>query len=115
MWGVDPRRGPPEVAQCDIPREDPVQRFYQLVRREAPGVGERDHLPRGVHPGVRSAGSVDSSPSPTAEAGERVLEGPPDCPGTRLDLGPGAIRAAVFNRRAVTRRRTLPAAVFGRR
>ena len=93
---------PSNVADRDIRRKQPVEGLGQLGRREASRVGEGNHLPRRVDPGVRPAGAVDRLPDPSRESGQRRLERPLDSPGSRLDLIPGEIRAVVFNRRSVS-------------
>ena len=86
--GVEPGRCPAQVADRDVRREERVERPTQLRRREAPVVGEGDHLPRGVHPGIRAAGPVDPPACPVAEAGERGLQVPLDRPVPRLTWKP---------------------------
>src|SRR5439155_1694038 len=104
---VEARRDPPEVADRDVPREDPVEGLDQLLCREFPAVGEGNHLPRGVDSGVGSAGSIDATPGPIAEAGQRLLELSLDRPGTWLDLEPGKVRSVVFDRCAIAPRRAV--------
>ena len=86
-----------DVSNRDVRRQKSVDRSTQILRREAAGIGERDHLVRGVHPGVGPARSVDSEPCSPIQLGERVLERSLDRPSSPLRLVPGEVRAIVFN------------------
>ena len=69
----------------------PLSARLERLGVQAAGVGERDHLPRGVHSGVRAAGPVDRLALPIAEAGQRGLELSLDRPAP--SVGPGSRRS----------------------
>ena len=58
----------------------PLSAGLERRRGRAAGVGECDHLPQRVNPGVRASGPVDRLARPIAEAGERGFEFPLDRP-----------------------------------
>jgi hypothetical protein len=94
-----------KVADREIPWEDRGQCRLECLGREPTAIGEGDHLPRGVDPGVRASGPVDPPPLPVTEARQRVFQDPLDgaLPGVRLE--PGELRPVVFDRCAVAHRR----------
>ena len=110
---VERRRGTPHIADRDVRREERIERPPQLLCREPPGVGECDHLPRGVHPGVGSACPVDRLTLPIAEARQRGFEFPLDRPDSRLSLEAEEVRPVIFNRGAIAPRHTLSGVRFG--
>ncbi len=96
---------PSDAADGDVRRELAVEGRLERRSIQPAGVGEGDHLPRGVDAGIGSAGPVDRSPHPIAEAGERGLELSLDRPDARpLDLEAGKVRSVVFNGRAAADR-----------
>jgi hypothetical protein len=98
---VEPRRRTPHVADRDVGREERIERPPQLLCREPPGVGECDHLPRGVHTGVGPACPVNRLTLPIAEARQRGFEFSLDRPDSRLSLEAGEVRPVIFNPCAV--------------
>ena len=100
--GVEPCRRRSHVANRDVRWKERVQRSSQLLGRETSRIGERDHLVRGMHPGVGPACSIDSQPRSAVELGECRFELPLDRPRSRLGLEPGEVCPIVFNPCGVT-------------
>ena len=55
---------------------------------------------KGMHAGVRSAGSVDPLLHSVTEAGQRGLQNPLDRPASRIDLEAIEVRSVIFDRGA---------------
>ena len=70
-------------------------------RPESPRPGERDHLARGMHPGVRPTRPGDPDAPATVEVGQHAFDLSLDGPSARLGLEAGELRAVVFDPCAV--------------
>ena len=71
---VEPGRDPLQVTDRDIRREERIERPTQLLRRGPTPIGECDHLPGGVDPGVGPSRRVDRRRPGGVESGQRGLE-----------------------------------------
>ena len=107
MAWVKTRWCPTNVADRDVRREEPIQGPGQLRCREAAGVGERDHLPAGMNPGVGSTRSVDRSPLASGEGRKRGLKFTLDRSRVCLDLESREISPIVFNGCSIANRHDL--------
>jgi hypothetical protein len=104
---MEPDRGAAHLSKRYVRWQQRVERPCQLLGRSPHRIGECDHLPDSVHPGVGSACRLDPDPASAGDPSQSSFEFSLDRPGPRLDLVPGEVRAVIFNRCAIAHRGVL--------